>query len=244
MDIQAIKRVLVRVGEYQLAQQDKLTSDDVEMKGYRDPVTEVDGNSDLMLEKGLKKIMPEAEFRGEERPWSLWKGKCWVVDPLDGTKAYIAQRPGWGISVALFDNEEVIAGFLYLPQENTFYHAIKGEGAFRDGKTIHVDPSKEDYVVSSFFKDLDLPKTVHDGAAWKCAKVAEGRFGAYPHWAINGKGIKIWDVAAGALIIQEADGFAGDLKGNPLDFFTEKTLVESAFLSNGTETLINRLKTP
>lgn len=239
--VSAIKSVLEEVGEYQLAQQDDL---DIEMKGHRDPVTQVDKESELMLERGLKEVLPEAEFRGEERPWSLWKGKCWVVDPLDGTKAYIAKRPGWGISVALFDKKQVIAGFIYLPQEDILYHAIRGEGAFKNNKPIHVDSKKEDFVVSSFFKHLDMPKTVHDGAAWKCAKVAEGLFGAYPHWAINGKGIKIWDVAAGALLVEEAGGFAGDFSGNPFDFFTQETLVEAAFISNGSETLINRLRTP
>ncbi len=228
MNITAIKQVLKDVGEYQLREQNKLSSDDIEMKGHNDPVTLVDKQSELMLEEGLNKIL-EAEFRGEERPWSLWKDKCWVVDPLDGTKAYIARRPGWGISVALFDGKEVIAGFIFLPQENAFYHAFKGEGAFKNNKPIHVDPEKSDCVVSSFFQNLGC--TVHDGGAWKCAKVAEGRFGAYPHWAINGKGVQIWDLAAGALIVEEAGGFAGDFSGNPFDFFQENSLVEESFIS-------------
>jgi len=241
--VSSVRKVIESVGSYQLSEQDRLSRDDVEMKGYRDPVTKVDRESELMLEEGFKEVLPEAGFRGEEREWSLWDGKCWVVDPLDGTKAYVAQRPGWGISVALFEKKEVVAGFLYLPQEKAFYHALKGQGAFKNGEPISVDGRKQDFVVSSFFKDLSLSKTVHDGAAWKCAKVAEGRFGAYLHWAVNGKGVKIWDVAAGALLVSEAGGFAGDVEGKPFDFFSEQTLVESAFISNGSETLINEVQT-
>ena len=240
MNIKAIKELLEEVGEYQLAQQNDL---DVEMKGYRDPVTQVDGNSESMLEKGLKKILPEADFRGEEREWSLWEGLCWVVDPLDGTKSYVAGRTGWGISVALFDGKEVILAACYCPQTKEFFHAEKGKGAFCNKKRIQVNPEKKDFVVSSFFKDLDLPKTVHDGAYYKCCMIADGRFGAYPHWELNGKGLKVWDVAAGALIVEEAGGKVCEIDGSRLDLYLEDPLVKSFFASNGTETLIKELQT-
>ena len=106
--------------------------------GVADLVTEYDKNIQNQLETGLKKILPEAKFIGEEGSSDKLTddGYAFIVDPIDGTTNFIKDYHHSAISVALLKGKEVVAGVVYNPYLDEVFHAIKGQGAFCNGKKI------------------------------------------------------------------------------------------------------------
>ncbi len=79
----------------------------------------------------------EQPFVTEEgNPSDIESGKNWIIDPLDGTHNYIAGRPFSGISIGLVEGNDFLLGVIYFPMEHQLYHAVKGKGAYRNGKSI------------------------------------------------------------------------------------------------------------
>ncbi|MBV1703843.1 MAG: 3'(2'),5'-bisphosphate nucleotidase CysQ, partial [Hyphomicrobiales bacterium] len=118
------------------------TSADVAYKEGNSPVSEADHAADRALAATLRKAFPGAAWLSEEsaedaaaraRPLAL------VVDPIDGTKAFIAGDPRWCVSVALSLDGRVVAGVLHAPALGRTYVAARGGGSFRDGAPIGVD---------------------------------------------------------------------------------------------------------
>ena len=100
--------------------------------GIADLVTEYDKNIQDKLAVGLKKILPEAKFIGEEGSNDKLSdaGYAFVVDPIDGTTNFIKDYHISAISVALLEGKEVVAGVVYNPYLDEIFYAIKGQGAY------------------------------------------------------------------------------------------------------------------
>ncbi len=202
--------------------------------GVADLVTEYDKNIQKQLEIGLKKILPEAKFIGEEgsNDELTDDGFAFIVDPIDGTTNFVKDYHTSAISVALLKGKEVIAGIVYNPYLDEAFSAIKGQGAFRNGKKISVSsqplsnalvlfgsspydknlfPKTIEILSEYFYKALDIRRS--GSAALDLCSVACGRAELYFELQTSP-----WDFAAGKLIVEEAGGVVTTLDGATLSF--------------------------
>src|SRR5215467_11640020 len=109
------------------------------VKEYNSPVSEVDITVNHLLQKRLTAIVPEAGWLSEESeddPARLAASKVWIVDPIDGTRSFIAGRPDWTISVALVEARRPVVAALYAPASGEFFRAAAGAGATCNGTPI------------------------------------------------------------------------------------------------------------
>lgn len=197
-------------------------------------VTEYDTKVQARLCEGLKKILPEARFVGEEgqQQAPASEGLCFVVDPIDGTTNFIKDYHMSCISVALLENGVVRLGIIYNPYLQELYHAVRGKGAFCNGKPIRVSEqplengivlfgtspydaalAKESFQMAYdyFTKSLDIRRS--GSAALDLCAIAVGRAELFFEMKLSP-----WDYAAGSLLVEEAGGKITDLDGNPLSF--------------------------
>ena len=167
-----------------------------------------------------------AEESGETSPDAEY---LWIIDPLDGTTNFIHGFPQYCVSIALQHRGAIEHGVVYDPAKNELFTASKGRGAFLDDRRIRVTkcaslkdalvgtgfPFKEQTRLELYMKQLKLIMQTSAGvrragaAALDLAYVAAGRLDAF--WEL---GLSPWDMAAGALLIQEAGGMVGDLSGD------------------------------
>src|SRR5215472_8190395 len=109
------------------------------VKEYNSPVSEVDITVNHLLQKRLTAIVPEAGWLSEESeddPARLAASKVWIVDPIDGTRSFIAGRPDWTISVALVEGSRPVVAALYAPASEELFLAVAGAGATRNAMPI------------------------------------------------------------------------------------------------------------
>ena len=202
--------------------------------GVADLVTEYDKKVQELLEIGLKKILPEAKFIGEEGSSDELsdEGYAFIVDPIDGTTNFVKDYHISAISVALLKGREVVAGVVYNPYLDETFSAIKGQGAYLNGRKISVSSQpldkalvlfgtapydkhlfKETLEILSdyFYKALDVRRC--GSAALDLCSVACGRAELYFELVVSP-----WDFAAGKLLVEEAGGVVTTLDGKPLSF--------------------------
>lgn len=203
----------------------QLDYSDVQVKGYNDYVTYVDQESEKRLIKGLRYLLPKAGFLTEEGSVELRNEEYyWVVDPLDGTTNYIHQLSPYAISIALMKDKEILLGCVYEVTLQEVFYAWKGGGAWLNGRPIKVSSAKyiESGVIAHGIPYRIEPKYEYirdrlaglygkctlrhfGSAASELCYVAAGRLDAYFH-----DNLSPWDVAAGAIILQEAGGKISD----------------------------------
>lgn len=203
---------------------------DVELKGKANLVSYVDKETEQLLVKGLHQILPEAGFITEENTIEQEQDKdfTWIIDPLDGTTNFVHGLPPFAISVALKSGKKLVSGVIYEVNRDECFYAWTGGGAYLNGKSITVTPAKiiDDSLFSTGFpihnfEKLDqylailnaLMKNSHGlrrggSAATDLAYVACGRYEGFFEYNLYP-----WDVAAGAVLIEEAGGFVSDFKG-------------------------------
>ena len=209
--------------------------------GVADLVTEYDKNIQKQLEISLKKILPEAKFIGEEGSSDKLTddGFAFIVDPIDGTTNFIKDYHHSAISVALLKGKEVVAGVVYNPYLDEVFHAIKGQGAFCNGKKISVSdrpvgnalilfgsspyqkdlyPKTMEILSEYFYKALDIRRS--GSAALDLCWVACGRAELYFELQTSP-----WDFAAGKLLVEEAGGVVTALDGTPLSFEGKTSII-------------------
>ena len=201
----------------------------VKSKNYNDFVSEVDVAAERVIIDTLKDAYPDHGFLGEESGSSENQSDfIWIIDPLDGTTNFLHNFPQYCVSIALQHKGEITQAVIYEPNRNDLYTATKGRGAFLNDKRIRVskcDKLQQSLIGTGFpfrdFKHLDtylsmfksmLQKTSGirrpGSAALDLAYVANGSLDAF--WEI---GLSPWDIAAGALLVQEAGGIISNLNG-------------------------------
>jgi len=187
------------------------------------PVCEVDIEADALLRERLAAIDPEAGWFSEETADSaerLTRVRVWVVDPIDGTRDYLRGRPGWAVSIALVEGGRPVIGVLDAPARGEQWRASAGHGATRNGRPIHVS-GRTDIRGARVPADV-LPRSESDlvpvfkpnSIALRIAMVAAGEADllATLRWGYE------WDIAAAALIAQEAGARVTDALGRPLRY--------------------------
>lgn len=178
--------------------------------------------SDLKIEQEIKnfliKAFPAYGFLGEEKGGVNQKAKMqWVLDPIDGTNNYIRGLSDCSISLALLKNQKAVLGIVYAPFLNQLYTAVAGQKAKLNGKSIRAAKSveiKKAFGAIGWGRELKfaaktfpklLPKVltlrVASSAALTLCQVAAGSF----HFFLT-KNMKLWDYAAGKIIVEEAGG--------------------------------------
>ncbi|KPF51925.1 myo-inositol-1(or 4)-monophosphatase [Novosphingobium capsulatum] len=192
-------------------------------KGHNDPVCEADLAVDSFLHDQLGALLPEAGWLSEESaddPARLERGLCWVVDPVDGTRDFVRGRPGWAVSVALVAAGRPIAAILAAPARDEVWLAMAGQGATRNGVPL---VASQRMALSGARMPMDLrPPTEVDlvmvdkpnSIALRMAMVAAAEADLLATWRWGYE----WDIAAAALIAQEAGALVTDAHGADLLF--------------------------
>lgn len=194
------------------------------------PVSEADLAVDAHLRSRLLAARPDYGWLSEETedgPQRLSARRVFVVDPIDGTRAFLAHQRSWAISLAVVEGGEAIAGVVRMPARDRLYTAMRGAGARRDGAPIRARAAaKTPEGARILASRSSLEPAVWRGAppaferqfrpslAYRICLVAEGRFDAMlthrPTWE--------WDIAAGAVIAAEAGARVTDRTGRPPRF--------------------------
>lgn len=205
-----------------------------EKAGHANFVTSYDKMVQVKLQEQFEQILPEAVFVGEEEDIhaSIENGFAFIVDPIDGTTNFIKDYHTSAISVGLLKDGEQFLGAVYNPYLDELFTAIKGCGAFLNGKPIHVSkqplsngvvlfgtaPYYEelnrksfDMAYEYFKKSLDVRRS--GSAALDLCTVAAGRAELFFELRLSP-----WDYAAGSLIITEAGGIVTTVEGEPITF--------------------------
>ena len=215
--------------------------DSVETKGVADLVTLADKTSDAAVLRVIRRSFPDHAILAEESGGAdePVEGYCWVVDPLDGTTNYAHGVPIFSVSIGLLRVGEPYMGLIVDPVHDDWYFARRGGGAFLGRRRMHVSQARsleESLLVTGFphgcRRDLRHFTEVLEGllmrsrgvlrlgsAALDLCWVASGRVEAF--WEEN---LSAWDVAAGALIVEEAGGRCGRLDRKKFTVFGRQIL--------------------
>ncbi len=227
-----------KAGSFIRNEKDKITSDNIETKSLNSLVTYVDKTAEQIIVDALKSILPEAGFIAEEGTETKQaKTYNWIVDPLDGTTNFIHGLEPFAVSIALSENDKIVLGVVYEVGKDECFYARKDSKAYLNGKEIKVtetDKLSESLIATGFpYYDFSENKPILESleyfmkhshgirrlgsAATDLVYVACGRLEAFYEF-----GLSPWDVAAGAFIIQQADGKVCDFnKGDNYIFGRE-----------------------
>ncbi|MEJ0063595.1 MAG: inositol monophosphatase family protein [Alphaproteobacteria bacterium] len=201
----------------------------VSRKGPADFVSAADLRAQEVLRSELARARPEFGFIMEEgdekqtdKPWR------WIIDPLDGTTNFLHGVPHWAISLAAAEGDKIMAGIVYNPISDEMFWAERGMGAYSNSRRLRVSQRSDlsecliatgipfkGHEIPGFFNQLVSVSSQVAGirrfgaASLDLAYVAAGKFDGY--WE---DGIKIWDIAAGMLLVMEAGGRVSPLTPN------------------------------
>ncbi|BFT69054.1 inositol monophosphatase family protein [Paenibacillus sp. P36] len=217
----------------------------------QDLVTEVDKGSEKLIRNLIMTHFPDHSILGEEgvEPGPEASAKAlqamseeeylWIVDPIDGTTNFVHGFPFFSVSIALAHKGEIIVGVVYDPSRDELFVAEKGKGAYMHGKKTVVSldgqlssslvatglPADRNGALPINLKGIQAlsPKVrnlrIAGSAALHLAYVASGRLSGF--WEI---GLNAWDIAAGALLIQESGGKVTDTEGRPYNLAVRNIL--------------------
>ncbi|HZV20545.1 MAG TPA: 3'(2'),5'-bisphosphate nucleotidase CysQ [Hyphomicrobiales bacterium] len=218
-------------------------------------VTEADRAVDKLLAERLQAARPDYGWLSEESGSGasrLVARRVFIVDPIDGTSAFIRAREDWTVALSLVEDGQQVLAVVINPMREEVFHAGAGLGAFLNGRRISVSRQSELAAAR-----LVIPATTLNGNRWRepwpqvesisvnsiiyrLALVACGRadaaFALTPKWE--------WDIAPGALLVSEAGGIIADRNGLPLRFNTAEAKVEGFLASSPDlhQELVERLK--
>ncbi|WP_407150925.1 3'(2'),5'-bisphosphate nucleotidase CysQ [Bradyrhizobium sp. ORS 86] len=209
-------------------------------KGDGSPVTEADLAADQIIVEGLGRLAPRVSLLSEERAHLAkppYRDSFFLIDPLDGTKEFVAGRNEFTVNVALVTHGAPLLGIVGAPALGLIWRGIVGKGAerltLRDGKVSHTVPirtrpcpargapwtvavsrSHGDPRTEAFIDARGDATRAVLGSAVKFGRVAEGEIDIYPRLSPTSE----WDVAAGAAVVVAAGGKVTDSQGHPLHF--------------------------
>jgi myo-inositol-1(or 4)-monophosphatase len=188
-------------------------------------VCDIDLEVDAFLRERLRALDPEAGWLSEETVDDsdrYERRRVWVVDPIDGTRDYLRRRPGWSVSIALVEDRLPVVGVLSAPQRGELWTAARGRGAWRNGRRLTASgrtvlagarvPAEQLPAADADLAMVPKPNSI----ALRIALVAAGEADlvATLKWGFE------WDVAAAALIAEEAGAIITGALGQPLAFNT------------------------
>lgn len=213
-------------------------------KGLADFVTAIDMGVQEFMRPRLERLYPDIQFMSEEKDNAGidFRGKVWILDPIDGTTNLIHDYKMSAVSLGMTDNGVPVLGIVYNPFTDELFSAQKGRGAFLNGMPIKVTDAKTlqnsliSVGTSPYRKDLadenfELIKRFFESsedirrsgsAALDLCYTACGRIDGFFE-----RNLKPWDFAAGCAIVTEAGGMVTDMDGHPLQFETPSDVLAS-----------------
>lgn len=233
-----LDQLLAMVRKADAAIMDVYTTDSavVEWKADNTPLTQADKASHEIIAASLKQLFPDIPVVSEEgdeleNEQNVKSDLFWLVDPIDGTKEFIARTGQFCICLALIEEGTPLFGIVSAPAMGVLYYGGKGMGSYRiegtnSPQAIHVADHPVGVVLGSR-TELDGPTvdyikqhypnaTIEQiGAQLKLPRIAEGLADAYPR--INGP-LHLWDLAPGQAVLEAAGGIVTRPDGSPIDF--------------------------
>lgn len=214
-------------------------------KIHNERVTWCDKQAEKIILKLLKKYFPDYAVLSEESgledknsPYS------WIIDPLDGTTNFTMHHPMFSVAIALIYKNEIVMGVIYSPILDELYYTTKNGGSFKDGRKLKLSPAKDfkksviTYCHGSGKKNTKKAYKLYErfhnlchhcrhfgSTSLELAMVASGKTEAHLV-----SGAKLWDVAAGTILIKEAGGKVTDWKN-------KNWTIHSSTLLAGSETM-------
>lgn len=240
--------ISISIGDWILNEQKTFNLSDIELKNFNNLVSYVDRVAEQKFITELKKLLPECGFIGEEEVEKhIKKDYTWIIDPLDGTTNFAHAIPIFCTSVALMYKDKIVLGVVYDPTRKEVFHAIENEGSYLNNSKIYVSKTSSlefSLVATGFPYDdfsrlnpyLNVFKTLAQNtrgirrcgsAALDLCYVACGRYDAFFEYALSP-----WDVAAGSLIVKEANGKNSDFKNCENYIFEQEIVATNQHLHN------------
>jgi histidinol-phosphatase len=191
----------------------------VELKGDQSPVTVADRETEQELRTGILEAFPQDGFLGEEygdTPGT--SGFRWILDPIDGTRSFVRGIPLWAVLVGLEYRGELIAGVVHAPPLGQTFHALRGNGCYRDGRSIRVSDEADLSRSLVFYSSLSwFVKAGKEREFLDLVRRTERQrgFGDWYGFVLVAQGsgevmvehgVHTWDVAAIKPIVEEAGG--------------------------------------
>ena len=194
---------------------------------FQDLVTDMDKRVQEIIINEIKKHFPEDGILAEEGV-SEEKERMWIIDPIDGTVNFAFGLPSFSVSIAYVESGLPLVGVVHIPVIGETYYAVRGEGAFRDGERIRVSERsrlKESIGLTGFFRgysakllgaleDRVIRVRMLGSIAVGVVYIAAGKADFY-----IAKRANPWDIAAAALILEEAGGKITDFEGKEQGIF-------------------------
>jgi len=232
-----VKRIALEAGELTLEYYEDAGFVGADEKHDGSPVTIADQQAEVLIEARLKEILPDVPMIGEELASrgdadNLEIGEYfWLVDPLDGTKDFIAGGQDYTVNIALIRNQQPVLGVVYAPVRGSLYAAHEGGRAVRWSEDT--DKEKEIFVrpeprggltvmaskmhghparMNDFLEGFKVSKILRHGSSLKMCMIAAGKGDIYPRFGLT----CLWDTAAAHAVLNAAGGCLLDLQGKPL----------------------------
>ncbi len=231
----------------------------VEHKADDSPLTAADMAAHHVILARLTALTPDIPVISEEseaipREVRAQWSRCWMVDPLDGTKEFIARSNEFTVNIALIENGEAILGVVHAPATGIVYVAARGCGAWHaEGATLRPVLSaplpgkgerpvrivasrrhrgaRDEAFCEAVGRRLGEIEFSTAGSAFKICVVAEGEADLYPRFGPTME----WDTAAGQVVVEEAGGVLMDEQGRPFRYNERDTLLNGSFIVAGAE---------
>ena len=229
-------------------------STEVQHKEDASPVTKADLAAHRVLAAQLAPLLPVCPVVSEEdagsQAFRQQSGRFWLIDPLDGTKEFIARNGEFTVNIALVVDGQSVLGVVYAPAIDAMYWGGLGLGAFRcvanekvaikvsvDGASsscrIVASKSHLNEATQSFIDRLGVVSLIQAGSSLKFCRVAEGTADIYPRLAPTCE----WDTAAAQAVLEGAGGAVLDLNGQPL-MYGKPNVLNTSFIASRDRTLI------
>jgi len=236
-ELQTVKDLAIRAGAILLKHYAKTTS--VIWKGKNDPVTAADLEVSRFIVEELQRRFPDDAILSEEERDDLKRlaiPRVWVVDPMDGTKEFIARRGEFAVMIGLAVEGEARLGVVYQPTEDKLYSGEIGSGAFltQGGSTQPLSVSPENDLsqatmaisrshlssnTETIRKLLGIEQTIQTGSIGiKVGLLCEGRAQVY----VQGRGTSLWDTCGPEAVLRAAGGRMTDVSGHSFRYDVEE----------------------
>ncbi|MEN3930344.1 3'(2'),5'-bisphosphate nucleotidase CysQ [Microvirga sp. W0021] len=218
------------------------TTSKIWYKNGHSPVTETDIATNNFLQARLTQLLPDAGWLSEETAddnQRLTRELVWVVDPIDGTRAFLSGHPDWCISVALLANGQPVLGNVFAPVHDKHYWAAEHQNAYCNDQIIHVSPHaalKESRISGPKFMVGEVSEVAGQlisvpripSLALRIARVAEGEIDV----GLVSDNSHDWDIAAADIILREAGGIMTSIKGEVIRYNNSDTTHEELAASS------------
>lgn len=243
----------------------------VDAKSRIDFVSDKDRMSENMIREMIREKYPSHLFFGEESVYGdspeeeraeieAFRDEdfVWVVDPIDGTVNYIRDYPQYAISIGVVHHRQIVVGVIYDPFRDELFSAVAGQGAFCNGKPIHVSAAQDagDAIVNTSMPTNSMQtradmvaripavsETFQSMRVWNCAAISLASVACGRSDADYEAGIHLWDMAAGIVLVREAGGEVSRLDGSPCALTQTDVIASNGAVHAAAVKALNRGKT-